>query len=276
MMDRFVVDDIHIPDDIRTPILDLITRHVSVRSFDTARTLSEAQVTAIVAAAQSAPTSSNLQAYSIVQVENPALRDRLLPLCLNQAFVREAPLFLIFCPDIYRLRWIADRQGYPVTQGGTELLVLAVTDAALACQNAALAAESLGLGTCMCGSVRDHPREVAELLKLPPGVFALVGLAAGYALSRNPVKPRLPQSVVFHKDFYRTDALEPGLLAYDSRMARTGIYEGSQMPVPAAAQGRVREVPEYGYIEHTARRLAREEGRHWLGDVLRALGYPIS
>src|SRR5690606_40800142 len=56
-----------------------------------------------------------------------------------------------------------------------DMFLQAVVDAALVAQNAAVAAESLGLGICMIGGIRNDPVKVAELLKLPPRTFALVG-----------------------------------------------------------------------------------------------------
>ena len=68
-------------------------------------------------------------------------------------------------------------------------------DAALAAQNAAIALESLGLGCCYIGAMRNDPERVAKLLGLPPQCFVLFGLCVGYATdqARGEVKPRLAQ-----------------------------------------------------------------------------------
>ena len=57
----------------------------------------------LVAAAQSASTSSNLQAWSLVAVEDSARKARLAELVGNQAHVRAAPLFLVWLADLARL-----------------------------------------------------------------------------------------------------------------------------------------------------------------------------
>ena len=80
----------------------------------------------------------------------------------------------------------------------TEMFVTAAIDASLAGQNAAVAAESLGLGICYVGGARNHPQELAALLNLPPRVIALFGLAVGWPVDgdTSEIKPRLPQSGV--------------------------------------------------------------------------------
>ena len=86
----------------------------------------------------------------------------------------------------------------------TEMFLTAAIDASLAGQNAAVAAESLGLGICYVGGARNHPQELAALLHLPPRVVSLFGLAAGWPVEGDmtEIKPRLPQSgVIFHETY---------------------------------------------------------------------------
>ena len=52
-----------------------------------------------------------------------------------------------------------------------ETFLVSAIDAALAAQNAVVAAESLGLSNVYIGSVRNDPSRVADLLKLPKGVW---------------------------------------------------------------------------------------------------------
>jgi hypothetical protein len=148
----------------------------------------------------------------------------------------------------------------------TEMFLTAVIDAALAAQNAAAAAESLGLGMVYIGGMRNHPEEVAALLELPPEVFAVFGMCVGTPDPAHPaeVKPRPPQSVVLHHERYRQDVQDAGVEAYNQAMAR--FYEKQNMNVHGT------------WAVHSAKRIAGLEslsGRDRLVEALHALGFQL-
>jgi nitroreductase len=260
----------------RNPVLEQMAAHRSVRFFDTTRPLPERTLATLVEAAQHASTSSNMQIWSVVVVADPGKRATLRSYCRNQAFVEEAPLFLVFCADTFRLREVAARQGHAMNYSRIDFLLAATIDAALACQNAALAAESLGLGCCMVGGVRNQARDVAALLELPEGVYGVVGLAVGYARQVNGIKPRLPSNVVVHVDRYSTEHLADGVTHYDGVMAATGIYDGRRVAIEGVTPEPGSDVGHYGWAEHTARRLARGNARRSdLGPFLRDCGFVL-
>jgi nitroreductase len=261
---------------LSNPVLLQIAAHRSVRFFDRDRPLPDHTADILVAAAQRSSTSSNMQIWSVVIVADPVKRATLRSYCRNQAFVEEAPLFMLFCADTHRLRHVAKRQGYPFNYSRIDLLLAATIDAALACQNAALAAESLSLGCCMVGGVRNRARDVATLFELPAGVYGVVGLAIGHPKRVNPIKPRLPANVVIHRDRYETASLEEAIARYDAVMASTGIYEGRRVRVDGVTPQPADDVEPYGWAEHTARRLARgNAGRADLGPFLRDCGFVL-
>lgn len=184
--------------------IGLLFRHRSVRQFGPTP-LDEATLTALVAAGQSAATSSNLQTWSVIEVRDPGHKDAVARLAGDQDFIREAPVFLVFIADWARNRHIAEHRGEP-TEGVDfiDSTLVGVVDAALAAQNTVVAAESLGLGTVYVGAVRNHLEELSELLGLPAGAFPVVGLAIGHPHPEagGSIKPRLPQSVVRHRERY--------------------------------------------------------------------------
>ncbi|MBO8142389.1 MAG: NADPH-dependent oxidoreductase [Firmicutes bacterium] len=266
---RFAAENRQLPGAVLTETIQLLASHASVRHYKPDPVPPEA-VEAILTAARSAPTSSNLQMYSIVVVTDEERRARLAELSGNQEHVRQAPLFLAFCPDLNRLERVCQRQGYPFADRYTEMFIQAVVDAALVAQNASIAAESLGLGTCMIGGIRNRPREVAQLLGLPPRTFALVGLTVGYPAQRPNLKPRLPEQVTVHRERYDDRHLEEGLAAYDEIMAATGIYAGREVKAPGA-DGSPRL---YGWCEHSARRMSRPHPtRRHIKETLEELGW---
>lgn len=194
-------------------------RHRSVRSF-LSDPVTDDQLTAIVAAASSAPTSSNLQTWSVVAVREPARKARLAKLAGDQAFIEAAPLLLLWVADLSRARGLAAAAGTRVEASEyLETTLLGVIDATLAAQNAIVAASSLGLGTVCVGGARNHPEEIAAELGLPSGAFVVFGLAVGVPDPAEPagVKPRLPQSVVLHHETYSPPSADD-LAAYDDRL----------------------------------------------------------
>ncbi|MEL7974837.1 nitroreductase family protein [Isoptericola sp. F-RaC21] len=185
-------------------VLDVQLRHRSVRSF-LPGTLEPWVLPTLVAAAQSAPSSSNLQLWSVVAVTDRDRLARVAALAGHQEHVRDAPLLLVWVADVARARALAAAEGVDLEAAGyLETTVVAFLDAALAAQNAVVAAESLGLGTVYVGAVRNHPEDLAAELGLPAGAVAVVGLAVGRPdpddTSR--VKPRLPQDAVLHRETY--------------------------------------------------------------------------
>jgi nitroreductase len=258
------------------PVLDQMAAHRSVRFFDTTRPLPEGTLATLVEAAQHASTSSNMQIWSVVAVADPAKRATLRSYCRNQAFVEEAPLFLVFCADTFRLREVAARQGHAMNYSRIDFVLAATIDAALACQNASLAAESMGLGCCMVGGVRNQARDVAALLELPAGVYGVVGLAVGYPREVNGVKPRLPPNVVIHVDRYSCERLAEGVAHYDGVMAATGIYDGRRVTIEGVTPDPACDTGHSGWAEHTPRRLARGNARRSdLGPFLRDCGFVL-
>jgi nitroreductase len=100
----------------------------------------------------------------------------------------------------------------------TEHFIIATTDVALAAQNCAVAAESLGLGICYIGGLRNNPQDVADLLQLPQAVYPVFGMCLGYPDQAPELKPRLPLTVVLKEDGYGDPGALAGIEPYDAQM----------------------------------------------------------
>jgi nitroreductase len=214
------------------PVLQTLLEHRSVRGF-LPDALPDGTLELLIAAAQSAPSSSNLQVWSAVSVEDPARKARLAVFAGDQLHIREAPLLLVFLADTSRLAQIAERVGVPAE--GLRYLdtfLMATIDAALAAQNAVTAAESLGLGTVYIGALRNRPEAVAAELHLGPGVFPLFGLCVGKPDPARPtsIKPRLTQAAVLHREQYSAAPSEREVQRYDDVMAQ--FYAAQKLPNP--------------------------------------------
>ncbi len=254
---------------MENPVFDSIHRHVSVRHYKKDE-VPRHVVEKVVAAGQRASTSSNLQAYSVVVVTAEAQRERLSELADGQAFILDAPVFLVWCADLARLDRVCRLRGTVQVTGYVDNFLTAVMDASIAAQNSALAAESLGLGICYIGALRSNAAAVIELLALPRLVFPVFGMTVGWPIKEGQVKPRLPLQSVLHWDRYEQDR-DASLHEYDRTMAATGIYSGRQSPFP----GRETNPEEYGWLEHTARRVARLS-RTGLKAVLLEQGFELN
>lgn len=249
--------------DLPRSVLEIQLDHRSVRRF-LPHALAPSVLPTLVAAAQSAPTSSNLQLWSVVAVTDPARLARIAALLGEQDHVRDAPLLLVWVADVARVRTLAASRNTEVhATGYLETTLTAFLDTALAAQNAVVAAESLGLGTVYLGGVRDRPEAIAAELKLPRGTAPVVGLVVGYPDPASPgrVKPRLPQAVVLHHETYDMARQLRPLGAYDRRM--TAFYRDEGLAG--------------GWIGRTLTRLRGPgslRGRDRLRSALAALGMP--
>lgn len=245
--------------------LDGLLSHRSVRAY-LPDPVPAGTVELLVAAAQSAASSSNLQPWSVIAVEDPARKARLAALAGNQKQILHAPLFLLWIVDHHRLTSIGDAVGTPANAlHFLESFLLGAVDTSLAAQNAVVALESIGLGSCYIGGIRNKPAEVAAELGLPPQSFALFGLTVGYADPALPaaVKPRLPQEAVFFRERYGAAASAPAIAAYDRRLR---------------SFQREQHMPERDWSDQATQRVHGAEsiaGRDALRAVLNGLGFRL-
>jgi nitroreductase len=203
------------------PVLETLLSHRSVRAYG-AQPLPAGMLELLVAAAQSASSSSNLQTWSVVAVEDEGRKARLSELAGNQKFIRQAPIFLVWLADLSRIQHLADERQLKL-EGleFLETLFLGIIDAALAAQNAVIALESLGLASVYVGAIRNKPEQVAAELGLPPKVFPVFGLSVGYADPAVPtaIKPRLEQKSVLHRERYSSAPHSEAIRRYDEKLS---------------------------------------------------------
>ncbi|PRO64787.1 oxygen-insensitive NADPH nitroreductase [Alkalicoccus urumqiensis] len=184
-------------------IVETMLNHRSVRSFKP-DPLPADHIEQLVLAGQAASTSSYLQAYTIIGVTDQALKQSLAQLAGNQAYVAENGHFFLFCADFHRHEIAADIHQTDIQDAVTsaEKLIVGISDASLASQNVALAAESMGYGICYIGGIRNNAEEVAELLNLPDHVLPLFGMCVGTPAVIPDKKPRLPIDAVYAENGY--------------------------------------------------------------------------
>ena len=198
-------------------IHELLRSHRSIRSY-TDEPVSEETLAAIVTAGTAAATSSNLQATTVIRVTESEVRAAIAEVAGGQRQITTAGAFTVWCADLARSRVACELHGVEMTTGMTEQFIIATVDVALAAQNAVVAAESLGLGICYIGAIRNDPQVVTDLLQLPDDVYPVFGLCFGTPAEDPDVKPRLPMDVVLKTDVYDDSRDRELLASYDERM----------------------------------------------------------
>ena len=194
--------------DVTNPVIELLERRCSTRAY-APEPITAGERAAILHAAMRAPTAGNLMLYSIIEVADPALKARLAETCDHQPFIARAPLVLVFVADLQK--WVdlfaaagCDRSDDPPPKSAPGMgdFVLACCDALIAAQNAVVAAESLGIGSCYIGDIVEQAETHAELLGLPRFTFPVTMLCFGRAKGRPRRSERYERHVV-HRDRYR-------------------------------------------------------------------------
>ncbi|MEI5995504.1 nitroreductase family protein [Candidatus Enterococcus mansonii] len=183
--------------------IKLLKNRRSYRDFDQEYTLPQEELQLILDAARQAPSWMNGQFYSIIVLKDQQIREQLVQWNPGNPHILNSSVFLLFVGDLYRTKMVSEvsKSAYLIDES-IEPVLLATTDAALALENAVIAAESLGLGSVVVGSIRKHGKEIAELVNLPENTFPLFGLSIGKPVVEMNVKPRLPESAVVHYDTY--------------------------------------------------------------------------
>lgn len=252
-----------------TATITQIYQHASVRSY-TPDPVPPQMIESIVAAGLRSSTSSNLHMFSVVAVTDAARREQLAELCGQQNHIRQAPVFLAWCADLSRLERISNWRGHEQVADYVENFLLAAVDTAILMQTATLAAESLGLGMCYIGAIRNNSQAVIDLLGLPRLVFPIAGMTLGWPARPHQPRPKLPVRAVLHWEQYQTDGEADALREYDEAMIATGIYRGRQVATP----GQRDEMEAYGWTEHSARRVSQVH-RPDLREVLEKQGFAL-
>lgn len=248
-----------------TPLMQKMRQHRSIRRYRP-EPLPAGMLDCIISSAQMASTSSYLQYYTVVAVEEADKKDRLAGLCGDQEHIRQSPTFLVFCADLHRLKQTSELEGTQIQTRYAEAFLIAAVDAALLAQNVALAAESLGLGIVYIGGIRNHPAQVISELALPELVFPITGMCLGFPAEEPTRKPRLPLPAVLHREQYQADQMEVHLDAYDTEIKNLEMFRHMET-------GEV-----YGWMARAARRMAYTDPKRLrveVGRVLREQGFGL-
>jgi len=203
----------------------------SIRRYERAD-IPEDVMNLIFDAIRNTPTSYNGQQFSVIDIADQNIKERLYEL-VGAKQIKTCNRFLAFCADFNKIALLAKAKGVamPPFTDTIDGLTVGTVDAALAMMSALTVAESAGLGTCCIGYARTaDPQGVAELLGLPKGVFLVCGLSLGVPREQPDLKPKQPRPLVVHRDHYRNDAaMVDELMQYDHEIhTYNNIREGKK------------------------------------------------
>lgn len=163
----------------------------SIRQYED-RPVEDEKKKIILESAIQAPTAGNMSLYSIIDITNQDIKDRLAITCDNQPFIAKAPMVLIFCADYSKWYKTFTKIEDEVRKPGVGDMFLAIADSIIAAQNTVIAAESLGIGSCYIGDILENFEIHKELLKLPKYVIPVAMLVYGYPTKQQQerIKPK--------------------------------------------------------------------------------------
>ena len=226
----------------------------------------------LCALALSSPSKSDLQQRDIVIIEDAQIRgaiDHLLATGrLAQAWIPGAPALLIFCGNNRRQRQLHAWRGKPFANDHLDAFFNAAIDAGIALSAFVIAAEAAGLGCAPISAIRNHAREISDLIGLPDHVFPVAGLGLGWPSRTARISMRLPLSATVHRNRFDETSIQDAVEAYDRRRDRAQPIR-QQRGVESFGSAEF-----YGWSEDKVRQYAAPERADW-GAFVRAKGFRL-
>lgn len=247
-----------------------ILSHRSHRRFSS-KPVPQALLDALLAAAFSAPSKSDLQQASVIEIRDRAKQRRIANASPKTGWLAEAPIFLVWCGDSRRIRRLAEWRGHAFANDHLDAFMNAAVDAGICMQTFIIAAESHGLGCCPVSEIRDHIQLLSDELQLPQHVFPVAGLCVGWPRRPGALSLRLPLSVTVKRDRYEDENLLEQVSAYDQRRE---ILDNT----PPDAQRFVEDFgvsSNYGWSENRTRQYSRP-AREDFGRYIRKQGFNLA
>ena len=227
--------------------IENIIKRKTVRNF-TDQKIDPALLEKLFAAAQSSPTSSMFQTWSVVVIKSKETKSNIIFNqttnknklgTVNLIAIMESDIFIVWCADLSMIDNVLTNVPNTSILDFTETSKIlsakesfdysineipAMWDAVIAAQTFCLAAESVGLGVMYCGAIKNI--DLKEALELPDKVIPLFGMCVGHPTENlnltgenSTVKPRLPQKLIVHDEKYSKQSFED-FIDYNNLMSK--------------------------------------------------------
>lgn len=243
-------------------VKDTLLDRRSIRRYER-EPIPEADLEFIREAIRNTPTSYNGQQFSVIEIDDQPMKERLAEMIGQKQFKTSNRVF-VFCSDFNKIKVAAKAKGLtdPGFEKTVDGLLVGTIDAALAMMSAIVAAESRGLGTCPIGYARTCNQEgICEALGLPRNVYVVCALAVGVPREIPELKPKQSVNLVVFKNQYGTPDMADKLLDYD----RTIVEYHKKRSTNASENDWIGEM--LGYY--------REGLNYTMLDALRRRGYSL-
>jgi nitroreductase len=257
-------------------VIETILKRKSIRAYEK-KPISAKVRDELLRATLRAPTAGNLMLYSIVEVTDQQIKDRLAISCDNQPFIARAPLVWLFLADYQRWfdYFIASGVATLCEQAKTAMrkpeegdLFLACCDALIAAQTAVIAAESLGLGSCYIGDIMENYAVHRELFDLPKYTFPICLLCFGYPapqqLARKPTSRFAEKFILFENRYRHLEAQEFQEMYQESERE---VFQGREEVLGARNMGQLTYSRKFNAdFSREMSRSVREIMKRWVED----------
>ena len=204
-------------DNLGTVFSELLRSHRSIRAFKTDPIDPVLVERVCHDAILGSSSSGNLNTFAVVLTEDPARKAHLCDLHYHQPMIKQAPLLITFCADVYRTRrWLAlrgARDNFNNLQG----FIVAAFDAIILAQSVALGFEANGLGICYLGTTIDGATDIAKYLELPETCVPVTSLVVGHPDEAPAARDRLALGAYLHRERYQPPSAEALLDLYADR-----------------------------------------------------------
>lgn len=252
--------------------LKIIENRRTIRAYSKKK-LSQKEIDTIIRGAIRAPTAGNMMMYSILQITELEMKEKLVKTCDNQPHIAKAPLVLIFLADMQRW-WdyfsiskvpeLCEEIGEIFQTPQESDLLLASCDALIAAQNAVITAESLGIGSCYIGDIMENYEIHREIFNLSRWVFPIAMVCFGYPKGdkeKIPLTSRFPQKFIHFKNRYK-------------RLNKQELNEMFQNTERKIVEKNAKNIGQDVYLRKTGADFSKEMRRsvkaainHWLSDI---------
>lgn len=195
------------------------TNRRTIRSY-TDKPVDPSLIESLLEQAAHAPTTGNMQLYSVVASWSADEKAALAPAHFNQPQVTRAAVVLTFCADVNRYtRWL-EEHGQDAGFDNLQSFMAATLDTALVAQQFNTLAEGASLGVCMLGTTTYNAADIAATLNLPHGVIPIITLTVGWPANDGAETGRLPLKAWYHNGTYAPNTAQAIKKAYADKEAR--------------------------------------------------------
>ncbi len=144
-----------------------IEKRISIRKYSSKKVPLKL-IGTLLETATKAPSSGNIQNWKFIVVTNKNIKSKLANACLNQNWIKSAPVLIVVCSDTEKIK-----KAYPKRGSLYE-----IQNCAIAATYIMLKATDLGLASCWVGAFA--PKIIQRILELPPNIIPEAIITIGY------------------------------------------------------------------------------------------------